>query len=282
MKKTLFLSLVFLAFACKDTRDSDLGPNILVSASPTQTYYVEGDSISFFCNISAIEGIREFNVDHLTRNVKILALGQDFFNSKTTQGIQFIYIVDTTENTGDTALINFDVIDTELQSSASLFEYKVAEEIDTASFFFGDQDNEIFNNFISLRTLKTYNASEAIQNSDSIDLIIYRDSILNWVLLSPAVTAPNDSLIPQLANFQTRRNVRFNTGLFSSTQFNSLNNDGILVVEDSIPVQRYIDSISVITTFYVYTPGNRKGLIRLSNFTDTIGNFGLMEIKIQR
>lgn len=282
MKKFLILSLAFLGFACKDTRNSDLGPNILVGISPTQTYYVEGDSILFSCNISAIEGIREFNVDHLTRNLKLLALGEDFFNSSTTQGIQFYYVIDTSENTGDTALINFDVIDTELLTASSLFEYKVAEKIDTASFFIGDQENSNFNNFISLRTLKTYSAAEAIQNSDSIDLIVYRDSILNWVLLSPSVLAPNDSLIPELANFQTRRNVRFNTGLFSSAEFTSLNNDGILVAEDSIPAENYIDSINVITTFYVYTPGNRKGLVRLSNFSDTIGNFGLMEIKIQQ
>lgn len=265
-----------------DTKDSILGPNIIVNASPDQIYYIENDSIFFQMTLSAVEGINDLQVDHLGRNLKLLNIGPDFFQNSNKNFLGFYYVIDSSERTGDTAFISFQITDRESQIASSLFEYKVAEPIDTASRIFGDQLNPNFGNFISLQNFSIYNSSEAAQNANDIDLIIYKDSILNWVVLSPSVQNQNDTLISELALFNTRKNTRFDPNLFSLANFTGLNNDGILVAQDSVPTFRYMDSISTTRVLYFYTQENKQGLLSLRNFSDTLGNFGTIEIKIQR
>lgn len=258
-----------------------LGPNIRLDSSPNQEYFVKDDSIFFQLTLSAIEGINTLEVDHVSRNFPILRIGETTFQNSNSQFIGFFYVVDSLENTGDTALISFRIIDNQSQISETTYEYKVAEEIDTVTGIFGDQLNPNFGNCISIEDLRVYTIAEAVQNSEKIDFLLYRDSILNWTILSPNVGAGNDSLISELSSFSTRRNTRFDLGIFSGS-FNALNNDGPLVEIDSLPSTRYFDSINSLTTFYFLTEENKRGLLQLRNFTDTLGNFGTLEIKVQR
>ncbi len=282
MKKLIvFISFSFVFNSCKDTNDMDLGPNIRIDSSPDQEYFVKDDSIFFQLTLSAINGINTLEVDHVSRNLSILRIGETTFQNASSQFIGFYYVIDSTENSGDTAMLSFKIIDNNLLSDEASFEYKVAEEIDTATRIFGDQNNSNFGNCISLEDLKVYTIEEALQNSEKIDFILYRDSILSWVLLSPNVGSGNDSLITELSSFSTRKNSRFDRGIFSGS-FNTLNNDGPLVAIDSIPTKGYIDSINSISTFYFLSEENKRGLIQLRNFSDTLGNFGTVEIKVQR
>lgn len=281
VKKLLFLFIPFLLFTCRDTQDADLGPNILIGTGSSQSYYVENDTIAFQINLSAIEGLRSLSVDHVTRNLDLLQLTGTVIENETTLGLLYFYVVDTSEQTGDTALISFEVRDVKDQFSSALFEYKVAEPIDTATRIFGDQLNPNFGNCISLIEQRIYTLDEAGQDASTIDLVLYRDSVLNWTLISP-IDLVNDSLVPEMSSFNLRRNTRFTGGLFDGADFNNLVNDGPLVAEDSIPQLTYLDSINGARVLYFITPENRQGLLRLSNFADTVGNFGTVEIKIQR
>ncbi|MEQ8358318.1 MAG: DUF4466 family protein [Cytophagales bacterium] len=282
MKKIIvFVLFSFVFNSCKDTNDMDLGPNIRLDSSPDQDYFVKDDSIYFRLTLSAINGINTLEVDHVTGNFPILRIGETTFKDASSQFIGFYYVIDSTENSGDTALLSFRIIDNNLLSDEIMYEYKVAEEIDTVTSIFGDQNNSNFGNCISLEDLKIYTIQEALQNPERIDFILYRDSVLSWALLSPNVGSGNDSLIAELSSFSTRKNTRFDRGIFSGS-FSALNNDGPLVAIDSIPTRRYIDSISSISTFYFLSEENKRGLIQLRNFSDTLGNFGTLEIKVQR
>lgn len=258
-----------------------LGPNIRVDSSPVQEYFVKDDSIFFQLTLSAIEGINTLEVDHVSRNFPILRIGETTFQNSSSQFIGFFYVVDSLENTGDTALISFRIIDNQGQLSETTYEYKVAEEIDTVTSIFGDQLNTNFGNCISIEDMRVYTIAEAVQNSEKIDFLIYRDSILNWTLISPSDDAGNNSLIAELPSFTTKRNTRFDDGIYTS-DFNSLVNDGPLVAIDSVPVTKYIDSVNSTSTFYFLTEENKRGLLQLRNYSDTLGNFGTLEIKVQR
>ena len=281
MKKYLYFLFLILILGCRDTQDEDLGPNILIATSSPQTYYVENDSIGFQINISAIEGLKSLAINHVTRNLELANLSGTTIENETSLGLVYFYVVDTSERTGDTALISFEVRDLQDQFKSELFEYQVAEPIDTASGIFGDQLNPNFGNYISLTDLRVYTLNEALQNPEKIDLVLYRDSILSWTVISP-IDLVNDSLVPEISSFNIRRNTRFTTGLFTSNSFDNLVNDGPLVAEDSLPQLLYIDSISVGATLYFQTQDEKQGLLRIGNFADTIGNFGTVEIKIQR
>jgi hypothetical protein len=201
VKKILFLLFPFLLLACRDTQDADLGPNILLATGSLQTYYVENDSIAFQINLSAIEGLKSLSVDHVTRNLELLRLSGTVIENETTLGLLYFYVVDSSEQTGDTALISFEVRDVQEQFKTALFEYKVAEPIDTVTRIFGDQLNPNFGNCISLIEQRIYTLDEAVQDASAIDLVLYRDSVLNWTLISP-IDLVNDSLVPEMANFK--------------------------------------------------------------------------------
>lgn len=259
----------------------DLAPDILVFTSPDQEFYVADDSILIQMTLSAIEGLNTLEVDHLSRNIPLVRIGETDFQSTTSSNIAFYYVVDSTEKSGDTALISFTVIDNRSLADSELLEYKVAEEIDTFTRIFGDQINPNFGNCLSIQDQKIYTLAEGLANPEKIDFLFYYDSVFSWTLIGPNAGFGNDSLISELSNFSVRRDTRFDRGIFNSS-FSNLVNDGPIVEIDSIPQRRYIDSISSGSTFYFLTAEDLRGVIQMRSFQDSLGNFGTLEVKVQR
>ncbi len=273
---------VFVFPSCKDEDPQDLGPNILVTVQPLQEYYVVGDTLIFQISLSAINGINDFDIRNVKNNTSLFSLSESDFLNATSRFLNAQYFLGNDERSGDTTLLQFLVIDTKQLSRDFFFEYKVAEPIIIDTLIFGDQLNPDFGNCLSLSDRKLFILSEAVQNAEKIDFIFYKDSVLNWVVLSPNVGGGNDSLINELSNFSIRRDTRFNSSLITSNQFTTINNDGTLLELDTIPQSRYLDSISTTTVLYFIDQDLKLGALRLSNFQDTLGNFGTVEIKVQQ
>lgn len=218
-------------------------------------------------------------MDHLTRGITPIF---ETSLSGTDSRFTLVYIVDSSENSGDSAVITYELLDQNGFSTGGTYAYTVAEPIIVDTVIIGAQNNSTYGNCLSLQDFSVQSISSSAIDENKVDLIFYFDTTISWAILSPDVGSSNDTLLPSLSNFSTKRNTRFDATIFNPNNFTGLSNDGPLVDTDTLPQIDFIDSVSQSTVLYFLTQENKRGLLNIRNFTDTLGNFATVEIRIQR
>lgn len=151
----------------------------------------------------------------------------------------------------------------------------------------GAQDNTVDPEFYSLTTKQTYNAAQAYQNQNLIDLVYYYDPITgdNNSIASPGANIDSTLFTGSNAmkTWLIKNTTRFEYTTLTGTDFNASNNDS-LILANTFPFasgKRKAKNLVAGNIYSFVTQNSQKGLFMVNNVSGTNAGSIKISLKIQ-
>jgi len=270
----LFILTTILVDCKKDKKEDEIAKNANLNITVDNAYPRIGQTVNLTINISCVNELSSFKITRITRD-SVITFDTTFVYSETGSIIYYKYIIPQTAHLADTILfISYltakevpDISDTQKIIVRSTPFRLWANQI-----ILSDQNSTGYCYFSSLDG-NTYNYSEAILNSDIIDITYGVLSVANG---NESLISPDLRTMYGYNSINDAKATYFRHSLITASVFDNLVNDSLIYNINGLTEKKV--SLAKDSVYDFINSKGKKGLIKVDSIFD---NKAYIKVKVQ-